>query len=240
MRRSDIYLLLAIWLLSAYPLYSAIALDSTSTSGVGSYVNTLSWNHTIGSGANRVLVVGIYTYYGLNVTGITFNGVAMTASATASRTAACVSTWFLVAPATGTHSITVSYSGYEYTWGGATSFSGVDQTSPINATGTATGYSFNNITNSVTPLVDSCFVLDFLGMTDPASITSVIWTQQFFVRNGSDGTALAGSLAGPISPALIQTNTWVLENTVAWADVALVIAPYAASGSGRRKVIIQR
>src|SRR5262245_61235064 len=72
------------------PAVAAIAFDSAVSKAT---VNAASvtWSHTVGTGTNRVLVVGLSTEDTsstvLNVASITYNGVAMTAVSGSAATA---------------------------------------------------------------------------------------------------------------------------------------------------------
>ena len=68
------------------PAFGAIAFDAASRAATTSTGRTsLSWTHTIGGGADRALVVGVAvedtTTADANVTGVTYNGVALAAVA---------------------------------------------------------------------------------------------------------------------------------------------------------------
>src|SRR5262245_17067003 len=94
---------------------AAIAFDSAvSKSAVNAA--TVTWSHTVGTGANRILIVGLSTEDTsstvLNVSSITYNGVAMTA-VTGSAATAGTSTldktqlFYLLNPPSGAHTISV-------------------------------------------------------------------------------------------------------------------------------------
>lgn len=55
----------------------AIAFDATTTSSLGSAVTSITFSHTC-TGSNRILFVCTANNGGANVTGVTYNGVAMT------------------------------------------------------------------------------------------------------------------------------------------------------------------
>src|SRR5271168_3282772 len=87
-RKLDGLLVIAALLIAA-PAYSQITLDATSTPSTqaAAGATTLTWNHTLGSGSNRMIVCAVA--YGYNDTALTtplstpsmtFNGLAMTTS----------------------------------------------------------------------------------------------------------------------------------------------------------------
>src|SRR5579864_2513574 len=110
----------------------SVGLDS-STLGQGALgASSLSWSHTVGSGSNRALVVGVV---GACVPSVTYGGVALThVGQVYSNNFAPSSTdlFVLVAPATGTNTVQVSYSGCTSdVEAGSISFTGVNQSTPL-------------------------------------------------------------------------------------------------------------
>lgn len=87
----------------------AISIDSHSQNAATSGT-TLSWSHTCASGA--VLIVGASIgNQNQTVTGVTYNGVALTKIVEKGGGDACyASLWYLANPASGANTITVTYS----------------------------------------------------------------------------------------------------------------------------------
>jgi len=125
-------------LLTAIPASAQIAVDSTA-SAQANFVTVMSWSHTVGTGSNRLLVVGLgeqvigadqatsITYAGQNMTRQVLNGGGNPIS----------EIWTLLAPPSGTAMIVVTFSGAVFAVGGSVSFTGVDQTTPIRASNSA-------------------------------------------------------------------------------------------------------
>lgn len=108
----------------------AVAYDAYSRSGDG-FASSVTWAHTC-AGSDRYLLVGIYCDSASDqVTGVTYNGVAMTRIA---RFASGVSIYLygLVAPATGANNIIASFTGAIGADVAAMSFTGVDGASAVN------------------------------------------------------------------------------------------------------------
>lgn len=105
--------------------------------------SSLTWSHTC-TGANLALFVSAaYAGDTPTITGVTYNSVAMTQVWQLDASGGVVarsSGWILVNPATGTHNIVVTYSpaGAGYNAAAATSWTGVNQTTP-NRTATTGG-----------------------------------------------------------------------------------------------------
>lgn len=115
----------------------SIAHDTTTSSqSLGSA--TLTFSHTV-SGSNTILIVGVANIKaGESVpTGVTFNSDALTmidSQRNAGPNLGC-SLWYLIAPADGAHDVVVTCAATQIAiTAGATSLTGVAQTSPIGAT----------------------------------------------------------------------------------------------------------
>lgn len=120
----------------------AIAHDATSTAD-DRIATSLSFNHTC-SGSERALIVvagGQSADVG-DITGVTYNAVSLTNWWDVSANNFLGSTgWHLVAPATGINSCVVTYSGAtDYLRAIANSFTGVDQSTPVGAASTQSGW----------------------------------------------------------------------------------------------------
>lgn len=151
----------------------AAVFDAVSSAANGSAGGTLSWSHVLGNlGSTGLIVViaeGERTTGGStdqNITGITFNGVAMTAVNSDSRTdadsvsAAMYELHGASVPAAGTYTVTVSYANTNVNSrvGGAMSFSGVkDQIKEASATQTGQGTS--PFSQSITTLTANALVI---------------------------------------------------------------------------------
>lgn len=100
--------------------------------------NSHTQSFTVGSGSDRVLIVGAMTQGG-SVTGVTYNGVSMTLLTSQNTTGGMEfsSIYYLVNPPSGAHNIVVSATGASYTFAAAADYTGVDQTTPLPTSNTA-------------------------------------------------------------------------------------------------------
>ncbi|HEY3312026.1 MAG TPA: hypothetical protein VGK00_10335 [Anaerolineales bacterium] len=110
-------------------------LSGNVTSTSGSAVSSLSWGHTIASGANRLLIVTIAKRdLGANVSGVTYGGAALAllkADAMGGPDNQRAEMWYLIAPAVGTANIVITLTGAEYIQAGGLDFTNVNQVSPF-------------------------------------------------------------------------------------------------------------
>ena len=116
---------------------------SSSAQGTG----TLTWSHTV-TGSNTFLFVGICNDRE-PVTGVTYGGQALTFLANPSSVnAERLEIWYKTGPLTGTNNIVVTVVNQGIVQiGGAQSWTGVDQTTPL---GTAVTGSFDGVSPSLT------------------------------------------------------------------------------------------
>lgn len=205
--------------------WAALAVDAIgSDSGSGS---SLTFAHTC-SGSNRLLVVWVSYYDSFDTpTGVTYNGVAMTAipSSTAANGDYKIAGYYLINPATGTNNVVISFTGSMFDIGaGSVSFTDAHQTTPLGTAVTATGTS---TTPSVT--VSSAageIVLDGLVIVHSGTLTvDGSQTQQWKANTGNAFIKYAGSTEGG---AASTTMSWSNSTSQAWAAGAVPVKPVAS------------
>src|SRR5713226_4205029 len=213
-------------LLRAAAAHAAIAVDSVSSSS-GQIVNSLTWAHTVGTGADRVLVVGVTIRDGnVSVSAITYGGTALTrlgfqnGAGNANR----AEIWSLKAPASGTANVVVSISGARDLVGGSISFTGVDQTTPF---GTFVGAQGTSATPSVTASSATAeIVVDTLA-TDGDAVSATVGagqTQRWNIRTGPAGGNAIG--AGSTKPGATSVSMkWTLGASKQWGMGAVPLKP---------------
>ncbi|MDB5862777.1 MAG: hypothetical protein JWO70_583, partial [Betaproteobacteria bacterium] len=119
----------------------AIGADAASSAATVGAQSALTFAHTVGSGTDRLLVVEVSTDSTQPVTSVTYGGTALTqlSAITDGANKVRAEVWYLVAPSSGTANVVVSLgSGKEFV-AGATSFSGVDQSTTFGTPVTAEG-----------------------------------------------------------------------------------------------------
>lgn len=205
----------------------ALAVDAIgSGSGSGS---SLTFAHTC-SGSNRLLVVWVSYYDSLDTpTGVTYNGVAMTAipSSTAANGDYKIAGYYLINPATGTNNVVISFTGSMFDIGaGSVSFTDAHQTTPLGTAVTATGTS---TTPSVT--VSSAageIVLDGLVIVHSGALTvDGSQTQRWKANTGNAFIKYAGSTEGG---AASTAMSWSNSTSQAWAAGAVPVKPVGGGG----------
>ncbi|MDH5316434.1 MAG: hypothetical protein OEW44_08125 [Gemmatimonadota bacterium] len=168
-------------------LMAAAVAVPTADSGTTSAATTsqLTWLHPVGVTANRLLVVGVSTKDTTTVTGVTYGGAPLTFSGASSdeSSGARVELWYLIGPASGRSPVSVSLSGPADVIGGAMTFSGVDQATPLG------GFVGNGSTGS--------------GATDPSVVVTNAAGELVFAA-----LTIAGN-PGVLTPAQGLTQTWI-------------------------------
>lgn len=147
----------------------AIAFDA-ATNDSFTVGTSHTFSHTV-TGSNPVLLVGVQgdnsTGADTGITGVTYNGVAMTLVDVVWRGVgkrACY-LWRLAGPATGAHNVVISASSSVFIQGYSVSYTGVDQTTPIDSHNTTSGSSGTSLTASTTVVAANCWLVMF-GQVD--------------------------------------------------------------------------
>lgn len=214
--------------------YAAIAHDASSTSTNQTNVSSFSWSHTT-SGADRVLIVGVsmfdITDSDRTVTGITYNSVAMTNIREDDNDTDDISTsiWYLINPATGSNTIEVTLNGTNIgVIGGAMSFTGVDQSAPIEANNGDTTAAGTSLSTSVTTVTNNAWVVDTVAHFNSDIIGAITaggsQTEAWEESSGSQRNG-AGSYRGPESPPASTAMAWTGDTNSQWSHSLAVIKP---------------
>ncbi len=216
-----------------------IRLNGTPTVAKGNG-NSLNWTHTVAAGTNRLLIVGVSwrSDAGQSVSGVTYAGQAMTPVVEKSQPAAAPATprvtvqiFRLVNPPVGTNSVSVTLSAAAQVVGGALGLSGVDQTTPIEASSSNAGRSKKpNV--SVTTLTNNAWVVDTVARVAVGTLTpnrTELWNIVTDAGGGGGGGGKrvggAASRHGPVSPPAAVSMDWTWDAKNDWAAAAVAIKP---------------
>ena len=207
----------------------SLTVDAVS-SGTTSGGSSITISHTIGSGSDRLMLVGV----SMNndgyetVTGVTWNGTALTPVGTeANDDDARVEIWRLVAPSTGTHNVVVTFSAAleQEAHAGVVTFTGVDQTTPLGAFVSDNHDSSTpatvDIPSASGELVFGVVASEYEGLT-ASSGQDERWNLAVSSTYGAGGTA-AGA-------APTVTMSWNLDAAQHWAMGGVSIKPSGSSG----------
>jgi len=221
---------------------TTIEFDSASSASDGAgQTTTLSWSHTIGNGQDRVLAVGVSaadtSATDLVVTGVTYNGVAMT---TISDTNSIAGDTNLIAtelyympesnlPATGTYTAQVTYAGsVEDITAGAVSLANVMQ-QPAEVVAISADPNASTISTSVATLSEGTWLIDVLGTADPCVMTKGVvqttrWSQSSDISSAACSTRVIPA-PRPVSMDWRGPNETILVQSVAAFKPIQIIYP---------------
>ena len=213
-----------------------IALDTrASESNSGTQGTTMTLDVTIGTGSKRALFVCLNTDPNVTVSHIKLDGVAFTEiSGTVRTDVGKNSIWQLINPASGTGTITVTWGASAgYVGMSAISFTGVDQTTPVNT---------SNITSSYVSTGGSG--VQTVSIT-PANTGSAIFGYVITQRNVLTSTG-SGSIASTFLPKGETSSTlggagfsqYDLSPTIGSAN-NLVVYTHNTATTNQDRVIIE-
>lgn len=194
--------------------------QTSASQASGNGVQQLSWQHTVAPNSGRLLLVGVATAgAGSTVTSVSLGGVPLRrlAAQDGSQQANRVELWFLVAPAMGTGTVTVTLGGPARVAAGAMGFAGVNQAVPFGVLRAAQGggtAACVTLANEPTPLVASVLAVQAGGgPVLPGSDQATAWQAggraagQEVLGTGMVG---AGRPVGPHCQALASAAPWGL------------------------------
>lgn len=203
------------------------AVDSVSSFGSNG-AGPFTWPHTC-SGSDRLLRVTTSHFDSSDtVTGVTYNGVALTAvpSGSTNNGQYYITAYYLIAPDAGTYDIVVTVSGSVFDFGaGAVSYTDVHQTVPLGTAVTAVGTSTTpsvTVSSAADELVDDGLVIIHGGTLSVGAGQ----TQRWNAIASSGFIKYAGSTEGG---AASTTMSWSNSSSQTWAIVAVPIKPTAGA-----------
>ena len=216
--------------------------DSVGT-GSGAEDSVVTWNHTIGSGANRLLVVAAGAESrisgGLAVESVTYNSVPLTkaiAQPVGTGPSDNLELWYMLEanlPGAGTYEVRVEFvdTASLGLGGGSMSFSNAKQTAPEATTSKQATGSLASIRTTITTVTDSALIVDAVlhgdfgtftpgtGQTERIDIT-VNGATGFQLATSTKGTALRGE----------DSTAWVPQTPVSRiTHVLMAVAPFSVT-----------
>jgi hypothetical protein len=206
----------------------AIALDSSSKDAATFQSGTsFSWTHTC-TGSDLYLIVAVFSYNNQGtLTAPTYNGVTMTLIQSTALAGPLNKLWLygLANPATGANTVAFSFSiSNSFVASVATSYTGVDQSTPIDVSATATETPGDATYNpAITTTVDNAWVVGSFRATQGNTFTGVVGT----LREGAGALAMYNwDSNGAVTPAGTYTATiTVVSGANEWSGIIAALKP---------------
>ncbi len=213
-------------LLAAQTVSAAITFSSVSSAS--SAGGALTFAHTVGAGSNKILIVGIsidQTTTTNVISTVTYGGTALTniGNTPGSGNTMRISVWRLVNPTTGTAAVVVTPVGGNTVAfiAGATSYFGVNQTTPLGALAHATGGSGTPTVNVSSAPHDR--VVDAVAVGGALVGNSIsVGAGQTQHYNINTATILGGGMIGAGS-----TEPGAATVTMSWTQNGVLNGPWA-------------
>ncbi len=216
---------------SAYSAYSAVTYDYANSVVVSS-ASSMQWQHTTGSGNDRLLLVTIDIFRSngqpRTVSSITYNGIALTQATTkehSSNPRLRSYLFYLTNPASGTKTISVTFSGSTDAIGGSVSYTNVNQTSPLQVSSANSGSGITQSTSLTASGSYNKILFGHMGSYNSAQGHTVSegggqtnrWAQtgSNYKGRSSEKTVTSGSVS----------MSWTTSITTSWTAIAAVIEP---------------
>ena len=218
-----------------------------ASSGTASYTTTVTFNHTIGSGSNRVLVVGATIEDCDNypsVSGVTYNGQPLTYidSGQVISGSGCggrAELWYLLEadlPSAGTYNVRVNTSGtFDQIVAGAISLENVAQQAP-EASDSNANDAQTTITTNITTFTDGAWLVDVVHSGNATGDFAPNGGQTERYQRVSGSSTGAGSTK-EVSTAGSTSAGWTSAGANRLAHVAAAFAPAPAAPGGGPGVV---
>jgi hypothetical protein len=231
MKRLIVALFSTVLLVS--PALAAVTFDASSTP-VEATATSVTVSHTVGTGSNR-LIVACVSVNGADVTGVTYNGVALTLKARQTQgTIYRTEIWYLVAPATGTNNLVASIApSNQNLIASGKSFFGVNQSNPLGTNETAGAESGTSVTDTVTStgMVTDCLTTN--ASASAHAVTGGGGQTEAIIRQGTGGNIDHASSIEIASGSVTSGWGWTTSSRNGY-----VITPINAATSGGSSPII--
>jgi len=210
---------------------STIAPDATTTSITNAYNGSITktWTLTTSSGTNRLLVLEGDLWQDVPGTGSisspSYNGVALTKAASSLSGAMDSEIWYLVNPASGANTVSVTVTGATDAIKLASStFTGAAQTAPFVAAATNTGSSGNPMISRTTTQANSLLVSTLSRYSTTAASTN-----RTSLYNNATGSTLGAASYQVTTTTGSYSDTYTGSSANDWS---MVMAEFKPAGSG--------
>lgn len=192
-----------------------ITLDTSSTRAIsGVTVTTATSTITTGSGSNEFLVISIANgSLSATTTGVSVDGVSATQAVVGRNGVRNSSIWYVKGLSAGTHAISSTYSASQQVSIAATSFFGINQTTPLDVTSTQIATS-TNVSSTLTTSASGDLIIDALDSPVTQTSTAAGSNQTYVMKNlgetsnmGNAGYQIASGSGANTESYTMSTST---------------------------------
>jgi hypothetical protein len=213
---------------------SFVSSQVLNTSGCTGSGNPTSWTFNVPAGPGEVLVVNVENGGSGTITGVTWNGIAMTQlpsdGAVAITGNGTLYTYYMVNPVPGSFLVAptgINGCGWNVV---ATLYQNVDTSSPLGAISTNGGNS-TTVTENITTTAGYSIIHDFFAIqSGPSSYTGTYGTQLFAPSSSQCCDNVYGSYSATTAPGL-YTNSYVPGSSHDYTGVSLELKPVTSCGT---------
>ncbi len=206
-------------------LTMAIAFDSSINLP---QANGTTLSATLINTAGTELFVGVTNFSGDNVSGVTYNSVALTKVSTSQNITGTeyVTLWHLTAPALGSHTVTITSGSADDMAGAAVTYSGTETGTVIDVSGGTA--SVSPIAKTLTTTINNDWTVAIVGASAGTNVAGASTTLRKDSGGANHNVTMFDS-NGAITPA--GNTTLTITNST--GTLAMVMAAFkVASGSG--------
>ena len=207
----------------------AIAYDAKSAASSKGWSQaspvTLTFAHTC-TGSNLILWVAVQVFWDStigSITTATYNGTAMTKYVDKLEGQLYTALYYLIAPTTGANNVVVTATvagaaTIDDMFAQASSYTGVDQSTGVDAYGSGGGYG-KTATASVTTVADNCEVVDSVMKYAAGAVTKGA-SQTLLSSDASNSNGGSSYLTTLKTPAGSVSHTWTWAADADWSHCA--------------------
>jgi len=233
---------------------STIAFDNSSSgNNTDGSSSTFSWSHKTGSGANRIMIVGVSVKLISGnevVSSVSYGTQSLTFLRADVDSGSNVRSeiWYLIGPNTGTNNVTVNLSTNQKASGGSATYSGVFQTPPVLADSSGGSGSSSSPSASISLSTSNSFLVSNLAVRLPGNQVPTVtlegtgqtmrWDNATQFQSPNSNNRSHGSEMGPVNGS--QTMSWTLSGSADWAVSIVALKPVPPSVHGDIDISIRQ
>lgn len=201
----------------------AIAFDTKTAFTFNAAATNITYSHTV-TGSDTILWVGVSILATATIGAVTYNGTSMTQFGGGSVGTAAIKDYlfYLIAPTTGTNTVSVSQNTSTQITSCSASYTGVAQTGQPDATSLGGPTTTASYSQSVTSVADNCFAILYGNASSGSAITAGTNTT---VRNQPE-VSFCGAYMVDSAAAQTPAGTFTLAFTSASQSVAGCMASF--------------